>query len=160
MNGDIFDDYDELDDDPKTNPHEDILDKIDREEREYFSECEAKEEWENRYIDEITNKAKQLICAKKYRCKKRNIPFDLDVDWLRTSLDWNCALTKIPFQYYSGVGNPYSPSIDRIDPDGGYLKKNCRVILLGLNNMKLRGTDEDLYKICKAFVKNYEKNLP
>lgn len=110
-------------------------------------------EWEEKYPREITQKARELIRNKKHRCKQKDIPFDLDVDWLRPKLNWGCELTNLPFQFYRGNGNPYSPSIDRIDPNGGYLKENCRAILLGLNNMKLLATDEDVYKIAEALLK-------
>lgn len=86
------------------------------------------------------------------RCRKIQMEFDLDVQWLEDKLkEWKCEVTGLEFVVIGdGISNPFSPSVDRIDPTKGYLKENCRVVLLGYNMMKGRGTDEDCYKIAKA----------
>jgi hypothetical protein len=47
----------------------------------------------------------------------------------------------------------FSPSIDRIDPEIGYLETNCRFVLFAINGLKGRGTDADLFAIAHALVK-------
>lgn len=65
-----------------------------------------------------------------------------------------CALSGLPFR--NGGLNPYSPSLDRIKPELGYVPGNVRVILHGLNSLKSTGTDEDVVAICRAVVEKHK----
>lgn len=49
----------------------------------------------------------------------------------------------------------FSPSVDKIKPELGYIENNCRWILLGLNSMKSTGTDTDMLYIAQALIHNY-----
>ena len=123
------------------------------------------EEFRQKEIKKIKRKKlavlSKRINQKRSNCKSKNIPFDLDLEWYVEGLKQGCALTKLPFDLFSdiydkknGPYSPYQPSIDRIDPDKGYLKNNCRVILFSLNLFKLHFTDAHMYKISEKLLEN------
>jgi len=82
-----------------------------------------------------------LLDSAKARAKKKPLPFDLTLDWLENQYyiqNGSCVLTGIPFDLKRhGKGskhyNPFSPSIDRIHPELGYVTTNVRLILTGMN---------------------------
>ena len=102
----------------------------------------------------------RLINQKKSVCKSKNVKYDLDIKWYVNELKKGCALTGIEFDMSHinktnkkcGASNPYQPSIDRINPEKGYIKINCRLILLSLNLFKLNFTDEHMYKISEKLL--------
>jgi len=83
-------------------------------------------------------RAKNMIQAAKTRCKKYGGEVTVTWDWVTEKIKHGkCELTDLPFDL-SGVKkvgkNPYSPSIDRIDPNNkNYEIGNVRIILQSLN---------------------------
>lgn len=75
------------------------------------------------------------------RAASKGLPFDLTLDWALSACErqeFRCALTGIEFFAPHDGGtfmNPYAPSIDRIDPRGGYTQSNARIIVCALNMM-------------------------
>lgn len=68
---------------------------------------------------------------------------------------YRCALTKLPFWSDSADRfGPTLPSLDRINPDGPYSASNIRIVLLGVNGLRGRGTDQDMYRIAHALLAN------
>lgn len=47
-----------------------------------------------------------------------------------------------------------SISVDRINPNGGYLKKNVRFLLNQINIFKQNGPDSRMYELAEALLKN------
>ena len=96
------------------------------------------------------------LFIKKWYCKSKGIEFNLSAEWFEKNYARGCAVTGIVFRNESngkpkrGPQGPYSCSIDRIDPNQGYLESNCRLILFGVNGLKGTGTDEDMQEIAKA----------
>lgn len=89
----------------------------------------------------------------KARCKKSGWEFALTREWAKERWTGRCEITDIPF-IISKRPAPFlfSPSIDRIDPERGYVPDNCRFILFAVNAMKGSGTDEDILAIARAIV--------
>lgn len=83
-----------------------------------------------------------------------NIPFDLTLDWGDSTYTGVCTLTGLKFAPSNLVPNSFSPSIDKIDPDLGYLQSNCRFVLFAINTFKGIGTDNTMYDIAKALIDN------
>ena len=55
-----------------------------------------------------------------------------------------------------GNGNASAPSIDRIDSSKGYSNENTRIVCRWYNMAKGELSDEEMYKMCKLVVDNYE----
>lgn len=93
------------------------------------------------------------------RAAKRGVPFHIPkgtTKYLHDRCEGRCELSGLGFKTTeTGICGPFSPSLDRIDPNKGYTLDNLRLILNGLNALKGDGTDEDLLQICKAVM---EKN--
>ena len=102
-----------------------------------------------------------LVSGARCRARDKNLPFDIDLDYVRSivgenaeyashcpalgmALDWSCL---------RGNGNrplPNSPSIDRIDPERGYVKGNVWIISYRANTIKNDATHEELKLVTKA----------
>ena len=79
------------------------------------------------------NRAGVILSIVKRECKERNIVTNIDREWIQTRLDSGvCELSGIAFDMV-GKRTPNSPSIDRINPRGGYTIDNCRMITWSLN---------------------------
>lgn len=77
-----------------------------------------------------------LIQGAKDRAKELDVAFDLDqhVEHYRKLIKAGvCELTGLPFVAGAGRRSPFSPSLDRIRPEGGYVRGNVRVIVWALN---------------------------
>ena len=101
----------------------------------------------------------------KDRCKKKNISFDLDLDWYREKLASQvCEVTGIPFSsdYWEvGDAGPWSPSIERVIPSLGYVKENCKVVCFIYNTAKHDFTHEDVLFLASVMVKDgFDMPLP
>lgn len=97
-----------------------------------------------------------IITGIQQRCKKFGIACDLTVAWTREMYTGKCSLTGIPFVRIKGKVNCYHPSVDRIRPELGYIKDNCRWVLLSINCLKFTGTDSDMYEIAAALCNNVQ----
>lgn len=110
-----------------------------------------------KWLSTIEGRAMAMVSNSKYHSPSRGLEHDIvyeDVLELFHKQEMKCALTKIDFDMNSGKGNPFSPSIDRIDSSRGYHKDNIRLVCyavnIGLSNF---GTDTYVY-ICKAVAEN------
>lgn len=93
-------------------------------------------------VQELYNNARQ-------RAKKRGLPFTITRDWIRGALSaGRCAVTGLPFEWSSR--SPYAPSLDQIDPVGGYTPGNTRITVAIFNYAKNIWTDNDVIKLAEA----------
>jgi hypothetical protein len=89
----------------------------------------------------------------KTRAKRSGLPFDLDIsDILIPEV---CPVLKIPIIRGKGVPNDQSPSIDRIDPAGGYVRGNTQIISNLANMMKSSASPEMLMEFARWVNENY-----
>lgn len=96
-----------------------------------------------------------LIGSARARAKKAGLPFDLDHEWAEKRWTGRCELTGIEFSAKQPGGpGMFSPSIDRIVPERGYVKDNCRFILHAVNSFRQNGTDAQMVEIAKALIAN------
>ena len=66
---------------------------------------------------------------------------------------YRCALTGLKF--YSGTPGgfqPRMPTKDRIETDGPYSASNVRIVLHGVNALRGRGTDDEMYEVAAALL--------
>lgn len=97
-----------------------------------------------------------MLSSARSRAKALRLPFDLTEQWALETWTGRCAVTDLPFALGIGTWKEKmrSPSIDRIDNDGGYTQGNCRFILWAVNAIKGTGSDADVLEIAKAIVAN------
>ncbi len=116
----------------------------------------GRENW-RRYKNSKKGIINCLLNNAKDRAKKNNLNFDLDYEWLESKIDnGKCELSNIIFEYDSrGLykSNPYSPSIDKIDPKKGYEKSNCRVVCFCVNMSMSDWGQEVLFNMCENLLK-------
>ena len=98
-----------------------------------------------------------ILAGIKRRCKEKGIAFDLDKEWME--LHWNegkCEVTNIVYNLMPPsrqVTGNYAMSVDRIDPNKGYTKDNCRLVCWMFNAAKGVGTDEDIRALVEGLCR-------
>jgi hypothetical protein len=96
------------------------------------SRKERLNKWRNKYT------ARYLLQSARQRAALRNVSFDLKEEDI--SIPIECPVLKVPFKY----GTKYAASLDRINPDLGYVKGNVQVISRKANLMKQDASKEEL----------------
>jgi len=90
-----------------------------------------------------------MITSTKMSAKNKNIAFNLTHEWFRLRFQIGaCELSGIPFDMV-GKKTPNSPSVDRIDPKGGYTIENCRLILWSINRALCNYGQDYLFDVFK-----------
>lgn len=117
-------------------------------------------------ITGVCRSPKQLISRKKYystkrghisafrahaqqRAKKNNLPFDLDIEYLLSIATDNCPVFKQEFKWgrNNGKAHDFTPSLDRIVPDLGYIIGNVAFISVKANRIKNNAEEKELYAV-------------
>ncbi len=93
---------------------------------------------------------KKLLEGIRHRAKKYGIPFDLTEDDIVIPED--CPIFKKPFIYAKNGRNEFSPSIDKILPQKGYVKGNIIVISWRANRIKNDATVKELKTIADFYI--------
>lgn len=104
---------------------------------------------------------KRLMQAAKKRAKKKNLPFDLDFEYLKSIINFRCPVFRHRLSWGKTVGyaTANSPSLDRIIPELGYIKGNVMFISHLANSMKQNATPEELLQFANWIQKSQkEKN--
>jgi len=107
------------------------------------------------------NPIPQILYNAKSRSKEKNIPFDIDTDYLKSIFpkDNMCPALNIPFQmgYKDEIkkNKDYAPSLDRIVPKKGYVKGNLVFVCDIVNRIKSNSTTEIIEKTLN-FYKKFE----
>lgn len=101
-----------------------------------------------------------LIAARK-RAKKRKVSFDLTKDYLLSIFpeDRCCPVLGIEMAFGKMDESPqeYSPSLDRIKPELGYVKGNVVWISMRANVIKADANSEEILKVAKWLKKQESK---
>ena len=117
-------------------------------------------------VNSIEGRAYSLFVHARGRASLKSIQFDLDYEWVLDRLKGGvCEATGIPFVFdhrdngFSIVDrgmlrNPFTPSIDKTDPNKGYTKDNCKVVVYMYNTCKNAFSDEAVQYFCSAYVEN------
>jgi len=97
-------------------------------------------------------KYKKLLSHLKSSAKKRNIEFSLTLsDLYDLSFPLTCPILNIPIVYGAKGYNQFSPSIDRIDSDMGYVAENIQVMSFKANRAKNNLTEKELQQMAKYY---------
>ena len=84
----------------------------------------------------------------KYKCRRENIPFNLDVSDI--VIPERCPILGIPIYRNKGYLCNNSITLDRIIPELGYVKGNVRVISCRANKLKSNMTLAEMRKLYEA----------
>ena len=93
-----------------------------------------------------------LLGGARKRSKANNLPFDLTIEWLETMVISHCPITLQPIDWLkervaNGVPGPNSPSIDKNNPELGYVQANCAIVSFRGNTIKNNGTIDEHYRV-------------
>ena len=104
--------------------------------------AEQRKEWRR------ANRGSALVSSARCRARDKNLPFDLDAMEIQRRIDiGRCEMTGIPFDL---DGDWNSPSLDRIDPNGGYTMSNVRIVITALNVMMNKWGADKVLEIASA----------
>lgn len=95
------------------------------------------------------NPEKALLVAAKYRAKRQGAKFDIDADDIR--IPDLCPILGVPLR----ANTRHAPSVDRIRPDGGYVRGNIQVISRKANAMKSDAVPGELVRFADWVGKQY-----
>lgn len=104
-----------------------------------------------------TKSVKELHVTKflngaKYRSKRDSVPFALTKEYLLSIATDECPIFHTPFEWGPsglgvGHGKPNGPTLDRVEPNLGYVEGNVAFISFRANRLKDNGTMQDHYDI-------------
>lgn len=112
-----------------------------------------------------------LVSGARCRARDKNLPFDIDLNYVRSMVGENAELAShcpalgiaLDWSRLRDNGNkplPNSPSIDRIDPERGYVKGNIKIISFRANQIKSDASPSELKLVAaycsKALVDSLE----
>jgi hypothetical protein len=131
--------------------------------------CSAKirREYNRKNKEEIVNRLsaegiksitfiKRRINWIKNKCKTLNIPFDLSIN--DVVIPEYCPALGIKLEINFGGARDNSPSIDRINPNGGYTKDNIVIVSNLANRMKSNATIQQICSLAAFYQKLEIKN--
>lgn len=99
----------------------------------------------------VKNWEKVSVHSAKTRARVKGLPFDLDVEWIREKFALGCAVTGLPLDP-NGSKTPWTVHVDRIVPENGYTKDNCRLVCACYNLAKKHWTDADVLKMARNLI--------
>lgn len=106
------------------------------------------------------NRATHLISSIRIKCREQGLEFDLTKSWLQQKIEaGKCELSGLPFDMDQKRG-PMSPTVDRIDPKGGYTMKNCRLIIWYLNRALSNLGEDFAVEVFKKVIAKREAEIP
>lgn len=104
----------------------------------------------------MENKASLLVSECRRRCKKKNIPFDLDqhIEEIQNRISMGlCEVSGFPLNTTVCAGRPFNtPSLDRINPKDGYLYNNIRIVAFAVNAAMGDWGEDAFKKIMKTWM--------
>jgi len=91
---------------------------------------------------------RMLYESARYRARKRGVAFRISLDDIRIPI--LCPVLGIKLRRGEGRVTPRSPTIDRIDPERGYIPGNIWVISHRANTIKSDATLDELVRVVRA----------
>lgn len=100
------------------------------------------------------NPEKYIWIAAKQRAKKKGIPFDIEIKDI--VIPATCPVFGFSLEMSDFTVQKNSPSLDRINPNLGYIKSNIQVISNLANAMKSDATNQQLLQFADWIKSTYE----
>jgi len=98
---------------------------------------------ENYYLRKV------ILRAAKMRSKKKNLEFNLTLEYLINIKNNTCPILGHKILYMSGVDKNRSASLDRINPNKGYVMGNVKIVSFEGNTLKNRNDINSTYNVMK-----------
>lgn len=110
-----------------------------------------------KFYQSVEGRAATLFNNAKKSPSGKSKEFSITVEYiLQQLLKGQCAVTGVKFEFdnahqlfFGRKKNPYSPSIDRIDPRLGYTKQNTRIVIWWYNMAKGELSDVEMAHLCQ-----------
>lgn len=96
---------------------------------------------------------RKMFTDARLRAAKKGWDFDIEVEDI--IVPERCPILGIKLEHNVGHSKANSPSIDRINNDGGYTKDNIWVISTLANNMKSSATKKELRTFSLWVLKDF-----
>ena len=140
-----------------------------KDEKEYLNPQYRYQKHRARYIERsraykasTRGALKTILYSASLRASKNNIAYDLDFFWLSDlwdAQDGKCLLTGIEFntertEKRKTFYRPYGPSLDKIDPNGGYTKDNTRLVCTAINLAMNQFGEAAFELLARAFIEH------
>lgn len=127
----------------------------------YSRNAEAFKSRRKDFLMTVRGRLMCLLGVARDRASKVGREFSIDIDFLADlwiQQDGKCALTGMRFslddyEYGKRFYRPYSPSIDRVNADGGYTPDNTRLVCTVVNLALNRFGDSVFDVMCEAYIK-------
>lgn len=121
----------------------------------YNSQCKrCAKESRQRITSTLSGRVRASVKKTRTRNKESTITEE-DVYRLLEKQNGLCALSGVPLD--TKINNPYTMSIDRIDPSKGYTPDNIQLLCWAVNKMKMDFSQEDFIKWTIAIARNLTK---
>ena len=108
-----------------------------------------------KYVGDMDYRIKHIMRNAKQRSRKKGLEFNLTYNYLKNLLlsqDCKCALTRVPLILGTRDNKEQSLSLDRIDPNEGYIEGNVQWTTIQVNFMKTDLTMDELKRLCKKIL--------
>ena len=106
-----------------------------------------------------------MVKGAKQRAIKERLPFDIDYEYLKSIATQTCPVFGIQLSWGTwgeGTVSNYSPTLDKIKPEWGYVKGNVCIISQIANTIKQDVGFDELFKVAnwlENITKEAEKNV-
>lgn len=95
----------------------------------------------------IGYKLSHMAAEAKRRARRTGLPFDIDVKYLSEIMVDCCPVLGVKLNYESAFLADNSPSLDRFQPDLGYVRGNLYIMSFRANRLKMDATPNELMKL-------------
>lgn len=113
-------------------------------------EAKAKyKETEKQYLSTKRGHISKYLNQARLRAKEKDIPCNLDLEYLLSIATDTCPVFGTPFVWgrYKGEKTKFSPSLDRVIPELGYVKGNAVFISSWANTIKQDAQEKEIYAV-------------
>lgn len=138
--------------------------------KQWYKDGGAKKQQLYKKANPVRRITSSLVDGARRRAKDKSLPFEIDLDYVRSmvgenaefashcpvfgiALDWSCMRDNGRKPLFN------SPSMDRIDPERGYVKNNIWIISFKANVIKSDASHEELKLVTKAVGKAIVNSL-
>lgn len=97
------------------------------------------------------------MASARYRAKVRHLECTIAVEWVEERLHLPCPRTGYVYELRHNSKNmrervPNSPSLDKINPAGGYTPDNVEVVCWAYNALKQTFTSDEVLDLCRRVI--------